>query len=127
VHYHSLQATKEQMQFYADVEKNETGIFWAVCSADNRYFMGVGGLNNIDTKHKKGEIGFWLMTEFWGQGIMTEAMPLICNYAFEYRGLHRIEGFVETHNRNCQKAMSKLRFTLEGTMRDCEIKNGNYI
>jgi ribosomal-protein-alanine N-acetyltransferase len=58
---------------------------------------------------------------------MKEAMPIICNYGFNNLGLHRIEGLVETDNLNCKKAMKKLDFKYEGTMRDCEMKNGKFI
>ena len=127
VSYQTLESTKEQMDFFAGLERNETGIWWAVCSPDDKVFYGGGGLNNLSKEHKKAEIGFWLLTEFWGQGIMTEAMPLICNYGFENLGLHRIEGLVETDNINCKRAMAKLDFQHEGTMKDCEIKNGKFI
>ena len=127
VSYQTLEATKKQMTFFADLEKNETGIWWAVCSADNKTFYGAGGLNSLSKEHKKAEIGFWLISEFWGDGIMKEAMPLICNYGFNILGLHRIEGLVETENKNCKKAMAKLDFQHEGTMKDCEIKNGAFI
>ena len=110
VSYQTLEDTKEQMTFFADLEKNETGIWWAVCSADNKTFYGAGGLNSLSKEHKKAEIGFWLISEFWGDGIMKEAMPLICNYGFNSLGLHRIEGLVETENKNCKKAMAKLDF-----------------
>jgi len=62
-----------------------------------------------------------------GKGLMTETMPLIFNHAFNNMGIHRIEGFVETENNNCKKALAKLQFKLEGTMKDCEIKNGKFI
>jgi len=127
VSYSTLDATREQMKFFSDLEKNETGIWWAVCSLDNQIFYGAGGLNGLNKIHKKAEIGFWLLTEFWAQGIMTETMPIICKYGFEHLGLHRIEGFVESENKLCKKAMSKLGFQLEGTMIDCEIKNGQFI
>ncbi len=127
VNFQTLEATKEQMTFYADLERNETGIWWAVCSIDNKIFYGAGGLNSLSKEHKKAEIGFWLLKEFWGQGIMTEVMPIICNYGFEKLGLHRIEGLVESDNLNCINAMKKLDFHYEGTMRDCEIKNGKFI
>lgn len=127
VSYQTLEATKEQMDFFADLEKEGTGIWWAICSLDNQNFYGAGGLNNLNKEHKKAEIGFWLLTDFWGQGIMNEAMPLLCDYGFDKLGLHRIEGIVETKNINCKKAMAKLNFDLEGTMRDCEIKNGKFI
>lgn len=127
VSFQTLEATKEQMAFYADLEKYQTGIWWAVCSLDNKIFYGAGGLNSLNKLHKKAEIGFWLLVEFWGQGIMKEVIPIICDYGFSKLGLHRIEGFVETDNYNCKRAMSKLDFHHEGTMIDCEIKNGKFI
>lgn len=54
-------------------------------------------------------------------------MPAICNYGFNNLGLHRIEGFVETENKNCKNAMAKLDFQYEGSMKECEIKNGKFI
>ncbi len=127
VSYDSVEATKEQMIFFAGLQKNETVIWWAVCSTDNKIFYGAGGLNSLSKAHKKAEIGFWLLPDFWGQGIMMEAMPLICDYAFHKLGLHRIEGFVETENINCKRAMVKLHFNHEGTMIECEVKNGKFI
>ena len=127
VNYKTLEDTKAQMQFFVDLEKEGTGIWWAVCSLDNKTFYGAGGLNSLNKVHKKAEIGFWLLTEFWGQDIMTEVMPIICNYGFDNLELHRIEGLVETDNLNCKNVMKKLDFKLEGTMKDCEVKNGKFI
>lgn len=127
VSFNSIEATKEQMTWFADLENNGTGIWWAVCSLDNKEFYGAGGLNGIMKEHKKAETGFWLIRDYWGQGIMKEAMPVICNYGFDKLGLHRIEGIVETENENCRKAMAKLDFGYEGTMKECEIKNGKFI
>ena len=127
VSYLSLEATKEQMIFFSDLEKNKTGIWWAVCSLDNKIFYGAAGINNLSKEHKKAEIGFWLISDFRGKGIMKEAVPLICKYSFQKLGLHRIEGFVESENKNCKSLMSKLDFQQEGTMKDCEFKNGKFL
>lgn len=127
ISFDNLESTKEQMAWFADLEKNETGMWFAVCSLDNKTFYGAGGLNDLSKEHKKAEIGFWLLTDFWGQGIMKETMPLICNYGFDKLGLHRIEGFVESDNTNCKNAMAKLDFQYEGTMKDCEVKNEKFI
>lgn len=127
VSYHTLESTKEQMEWFADIEQNRTGIWWAICSPDNTVFYGAGGLNTLSEEHKKAELGFWLLTDFWHKGIMSEVVPLICNYGFENLKLHRIEAFVESKNMNCKGAMDKLGFTHEGTMRDCEFKNGEFI
>lgn len=127
VSFDTIEATKEQIKWFADIEQNGTGIWWAVCSADNKKFYGAGGLNSISSEHRKAEIGFWLLPEYWGLGIMKETMPLIVEYGFTRLGLHRIEGLVESENKNCKNAMAKLDFQYEGTMRDCEVKNGKYI
>ncbi|SHH47345.1 GNAT family N-acetyltransferase [Winogradskyella jejuensis] len=127
VSYGSIEATKEQLTWFSGLEKNGTGIWWAVCSKIDGSFLGAGGLNDLSIENKKAEIGFWLLPNSWGKGYMTEAMPLILNHAFNTVGLHRIEGFVETENKNCKKALAKLDFNLEGTMQDCEIKNGKFI
>ncbi len=127
VHFDTLEATQEQMNWFEGLETNRTGIWWAVCAAENGAFLGAGGFNNWSHEHRKAEIGFWLLPEHWGKGIMTEAMPLICQYGFGEMGLHRIEGFVESDNYLCKKALKKLEFTLEGTMVDCEVKNGRFI
>lgn len=127
ISFDSIEATKEQMIWFTDLEKNENGIWWAVCSKDDGRFLGAGGLNDLSKENKKAEIGFWLLPENLGKGLMTETMPLIFNHAFSSIGLHRIEGFVETKNYNCKKALAKLEFKLEGTMKDCKIKNGEFI
>lgn len=123
VNFQSLEATKEQMEWFAEVKQK----WFAICSIDNKIFYGAGGLNDISLEHRKAEIGLWLLPEYWGKGIMKEAIPLICNYGFNELDLHRIEGFVDSQNLNCKRAMSKLDFEFEGTMRDCEIKNDTYI
>lgn len=127
VSYNNLDATKAQMNWFAELEQTGKGVWWAISSTDNKIFYGAGGLNSLSTEHKKAEIGFWLLPEYWGKAIMQEAMPLICNYGFSKLGLHRIEGMVETDNIICKRAMAKLDFIFEGTMRHCEIKNGKFI
>ena len=126
VSYHTLEATKEQMEWFANLEKEEKGIWWAVCSKDNSTFYGGGGFNDVDKTNRKAEIGFWLLPEYWGKGIMKEAMPLMINHAFTEMNLHRIEGYVDHENSKCKKAIVKLDFQLEGTMRDYEIKDGKF-
>jgi [ribosomal protein S5]-alanine N-acetyltransferase len=127
VHYDSRESAKGQMSWFAKLQNDGTGIWWAVCSPDNAVFYGAGGLNNLHKEHKKAEIGFWLLPEFWSQGYMTKVIPLIVDYGFQILGLHRIEAMVETENQNCKKVMAKLDFILEGTLHECEIKNGKWI
>ena len=127
VSYDSLEATKEQMDWFADLEKEEKGIWWAIWLKENNVFVGGGGFNEWSKANQKAEIGFWLYPEFWGKGIMKEAMPLMMKYGFTEMNLHRIEGFVESSNQNCKRGLAKLNFQYEGTMRDCERKDSEWM
>ena len=127
VSFNSLEATREQMTWFRDLEKNETGKWWAVCDSITSEFLGAGGFNDLNKQLRKAEIGFWLLPEFWGKGYMQEAFPIICDYGFNKLDLKKIEGFVESKNTRCKIAVEKLGFKLEETQRDSEVKNGKFI
>jgi [ribosomal protein S5]-alanine N-acetyltransferase len=127
VSYTSLEATKGQLKFFSDLEQQGTGIWWAVCSLDNKEFFGAAGFNNMIKEHKKAEIGFWLLPKYWGKGIINEALPTIYNFGFNKLSLHRIEALVETENFASKKVLAKQGFEKEGTLKDYEFKNGKFI
>ncbi len=127
ISFKTFEATEEQMIWFQDLEKNETGKWWAIFNSETNEFLGAGGFSSLSKRLKKAEIGFWLMPEFWGKGYMQETMPLICEYGFKKLGLERIVGLVESENLKCKKALEKLRWSFEGTNKDGELKNGNFI
>jgi len=127
ISFSTYDETKEQMDWFKNLEDKKEGIWWAISSKDGKTFYGAGGYNDWNHVHKKAEIGFWLMPDFWGSGIMKEVFPEIVRYGFEGMGLRRIEGFVESENSNCKNALKKVDFQYEGTMRECEMKNGKFI
>lgn len=127
VQFSTLESTREQMRWYADIYQSGTGIWWAVCPREGDDLYGAIGFNNISHKNKKGEIGFWLLPERWGNGYVSEVLPVVLEYAYETLGLHRIEAFVEQGNVPSARVLLKFGFTHEGTMRDCEVKDGGFI
>ncbi len=127
ISFHTLEETKQQLKWFSDLEISGTGIWWAICSADNQKFLGAAGFSSIEKKFKNAEIGMWLVPEFWRMGIMTEVIPLLCKYGFDHLDFHRIEGFVESENIACKNAILKAGFTYEGTRRECELQHGRFI
>ena len=127
VSYDSLEATKEQITWFSQLEIEGTGIWWAIEFLEDKEFCGAIGFNNLDNNHKRIEIGFWLLPEYWRRGIISEVLPIACRYAFEKLGLHRIVAQIETENVNSKKAIEKAGFVYEGTLRECEFKDGKYI
>jgi len=127
VHFPTLEATKEQMEWYAKLQKDGTGIWWGIYGNDDSQFRGTGGFCDLSKEHQRAEIGLWLLKEYWGQGILKEVMPELFNYGFNDLGLNRIEGYVVDTNKKCKSALAKINFTHEGTMREYEFKDGGLI
>jgi len=127
VSYQTFEATKAQMDFYKDMQVSDTGTWWKVVSKKYGERVGAIGFNNYNKQHNRTEIGYWLLPVYWGQGIITEVLPIVIDFIFQQKKVHRIEALVETGNKASEKVLKRLGFTYEGSMRDCEIKDGAYI
>ncbi|MGM9476295.1 GNAT family N-acetyltransferase [Pedobacter sp. GSP4] len=127
VSYTSLEASKEQLSWFNTLQQYETGIWWAICNKANLTFVGAIGFNDLNKAEQKAEIGFWLLPEYWGAGIIKEVAASVCHFAFQNLNLKCIEAIVERENENCRRALQKLGFNYLGTRENCEIKNGKYI
>lgn len=127
VEYHTLEATKGQMNYFENLYTQKTGIWWKVVSKERGEPLGAIGMNNYQKLHNRAEIGYWLLPEHWGKGIISEAMEAMVDYLFREWGLHRIEAVVEAGNSNSSRVLERAGFVYEGTLRDCEIKQGKYI
>lgn len=127
VSYDSYEATKDQMDWYAKIKSEKTGIWWALVDRKDQSFVGAIGFNDWEQQHRKAEFGLWLLPAYWKQGYIQEATPKVFQYAFEEMKLHRIEAFVESENKASQTALTRLGFQHEGCMRDAEFKNGRFI
>ncbi|SDG10451.1 ribosomal-protein-alanine N-acetyltransferase [Pedobacter terrae] len=127
VSYMSLSHTKDQLIWFDEIQKNGTGIWWAICDKERLTFLGGIGLNDLNKSDQKAEIGFWLLPEHWGKGIVKEVANPICNYAFENLGLRKIEAMVETENENSKKVLKKIGFDYQETLKGYEIKNDESI
>ena len=77
-----------------------------------------------DVYHRDCEIGYMLLTEYWSQGIMTEAVRLMCDEAFEKLDIARITGIVYTENEASWKVLEKNGFVREGLQRRSACKKG---
>lgn len=128
VSYSNFEETAIQMKFYDDLLKNNSGIWWAICfKEDPAEMIGACGFNYWDKHHKKIDTGYWLLPQYQHKGIMTEAMPAIIQYAFTKTDIHRIEAVVEDGNAGSTRLLQQLNFKYEGTLKECEFKNGRFI
>lgn len=127
VRYHSFEATKAQMDWYEKIYADGTGISWKMVERTTHKNIGDISVYLYKAEHNKAEVGFWLLPQFWNKGFALEALRAVLSYWKTAKGLHRMEAFVEEGNTASSKLLEKAGFRYEGTMHDCEIKNGRYI
>ena len=78
---------------------------------------GITGLTEPSRRDARAVTGSWLGTPFWGTGVNTEAKALLARIAFDACGLHRLGSYASTGNARSRRALEKLGFVHEGTLR----------
>lgn len=111
-----------------NLERNKKGnkenIVWAI-EIDGEV-SGTIGLHHI-TKEHKAEVGYWLGRQFWGRGIMTEAVKLVTKFGFEKLKLRRIYGHVYLFNEPSKKVLEKSGYKFEGIIKKESKKGKKYL
>lgn len=89
---------------------------------DEKAVGGIGIHPQEGVARLNAEIGYWLGKAYWGQGIMTRAIPLVVDYAFQHFQLNRIYAKVFGNNGASQRVLEKCGFELEARIREGCIK-----
>ena len=72
------------------------------------------------------EIGIALLPEWRGKGLGWRAQALLCDYLFAHSPARRIQAGTHPENVAEQKALAKAGFRLEGIIRACEFRAGQW-
>jgi [ribosomal protein S5]-alanine N-acetyltransferase len=73
------------------------------------------------------EIGYWLAPPYWGKGIMTEGVVLLCDYAFKELALTKLTAHVFIFNRRSARVLEKNGFAIERVIKKYHYKDGAFI
>ena len=99
------------------------GVFRAI-TVDGKVVGNISVEQKADVYCRDGEIGYMLLDDYSGKGIMTEAVAKICDIAFSELNLLRITGLVYAPNVASQKVLLKNNFVKEGLQTNAIYKNG---
>lgn len=106
------------------VENNEERQLCRAIVVNGHAAGSVGIFCGTDVYEKSAELGYWLAEEFWGNGIMTEAVKQLCQEAFDKFDIIRIYAEPFAYNTGSRKVLEKAGFSLEGIMKKGAYKNG---
>ena len=95
---------------------------WGIVLKETHKVIGQAGMIE-DPKRENPEVmmlGYAIGEEYWGKGIMTEALTPIIKYGFEVLKLSLISAYCYPSNIRSKRLLSKFGFKLEGTLKYAE-------
>ncbi|HTS82209.1 MAG TPA: GNAT family N-acetyltransferase [Myxococcaceae bacterium] len=100
-----------------DIERGEAA-FWVLTDpAGDRAFAYLGFFR-WDAPHQTAELGYVLVRDRWGQGLMREVLPALVRHGFDVLGLHRMEARIDPGNTASIRLVERLGFRQEARLRE---------
>ena len=84
----------------------------------------IGYVRGMDVERFSAEIGYWLGEEFWGRGIVTEAVVLLTEHVFDHVNLLRLFALPFADNAGSTRVLEKAGYVCEGILKSSSVKNG---
>lgn len=116
--------TTKDACFYIENIANDLHSLIMAIEVEGKAVGSIGILPKTDVYRKSAELGYWLGEQYWGRGIVTEAVKAITEYGFKNYNLHRIYAVVFENNAASMRVLEKAGFTSEAVHRKAVIKNG---
>lgn len=101
-------------------------VYWGIASKEDDKLIGTICMWNILKEHYRAEVGFALLPDQQGKGLMSEALAALLNYAFSEMKLHSIEGRVHPGNAASIKLMERNKFVREAYFKEDYFVNGKF-
>ncbi len=116
---------KEFISAMLSADESETFAF--AITVDNMVIGSIGIFRQGNIHSQTAELGYYIAEEYWGKGIMTEAVKQICEYVFAKSDIIRIYAEPFAYNIASCRVLEKVGFQYEGTLRSNAVKNGKVI
>ena len=106
---------------------NEDETFAFAITLDDKTIGSIGVFRQQNIHRQTAEMGYYIAEEYWGKGIMTDAVKQICEYVFKNSDILRIYAEPFAYNTGSCRVLEKAGFQYEGTLRNNAVKNGKVI
>lgn len=111
----------------AMLSEDENDTFAFAITVDGTVIGSIGVFRQGNIHRQTAELGYYIAEEYWGRGIMTEAVKQICEYVFSKSDIIRIYAEPFAYNAASCRVLEKAGFQYEGMLRNNAVKNGKVI
>lgn len=106
-------------------DRNDTFAF--AITVDDRAIGSIGVFRQQNVHRRTAELGYYIAEEYWGRGIMTDAVKQVCEYVFTNSDIVRIFAAPYAFNTASCRVLEKAGFKYEGTLRANAFKNNEVV
>lgn len=92
-----------------NIEKGNA-YYWAITLTEAKTLVGTICLFDLSNENNSCEIGYELLPEFQGQGIMKEAVQAVIDFVFQTLKFKKILAFTHRENQHSTKLLLKFNF-----------------
>ncbi|HET6529082.1 MAG TPA: GNAT family protein [Actinoplanes sp.] len=110
-----LTSATATLQRYADLAARDAGRLYGIWLDGT--LVGGTMFVSFDTGIGVAEVGCWLEPAGAGRGLVTRAVRVLIDWAFQTRGMHRVEWHCRPDNTASAAVAGRLGMTLDGTLR----------
>lgn len=121
--YRNVGEARAYLRYMLRKYRNTEPASWGIELKSSGKIIGTIGYMWIQSDNAAAEVGYSLARAHWGQGIMTEALQAVIDYAFTSLRLNRVEAIHEPENPASGAVMRKCGMTEEGTLRQADRNN----
>lgn len=112
---------EETRNYIAELLKREaagTHLYASIVHKATGEIIGTAIIFNFDHDAKHGEIGYVFHSRHWGKGYGTEAVAMMCDFAFNVLKLRKLHARVVDANIGSSRVLEKNGFIQEGRLKD---------
>ncbi len=122
-----IEIYKEKVHRWIANYESDIYFHWVIEWKENGELIGTINLGNVQELYFAAETSYMLSPKYWGQGIMTEVLQSVLNFAFNKIGLNRVQADVFDGNVVSEHVLTKCGMQFEGIAKQKYYKNGKFI
>lgn len=113
----SILETRAYIRYLLYQYRNAMPGSWGIVHKETGRVIGTIGYMSYNADNATVEVGYSLSREYWGQGLMTEALAAVIDETFRTLKLNRVEAMHFTDNPASGRVMQKCGMQHEGHLR----------
>ena len=103
------------------------GINWGMVSKETNLLIGLISFHIILKQHFRAEIGYMILPEHRGKGLVSEGIQRLLKYGFQTLKLHSVEAIIDPENLASEAVLLRNNFVKEGHFLESEFYDGKFL